>query len=106
MKGGEITMKKDNGLVIFMHDKNLIKQCEKHYKNTCLDFFLVTIFGFVLMFNGASLLTLGIWTISEIIFFSIMRLRSKYFIELLKFFQDDYIKNHPELPKDSSMLER
>ena len=99
-------MKKNNNFVVFLHDKNLIKQCEKQCKSTCLDFILVTIFGFYLMFNGASLLTLGIWTILEIIFFSIMRLRYKYFIELVEFFQTDYIKNHPELPKDDNMLER
>lgn len=99
-------MKKNNNSLIFFHDKNLVKQLKGKLKISYFDFIIVALLGFIHMFFGTSLQGLLFWTILEICLFFVIRSDYNRLLALVEFFQDDYIKNHPELPKDSSMLER
>ena len=99
-------MKKNNSPVIFMHDKRLIEKTQKTIRTDYMYLILLIIIGFEQMFFGANLWILLLWTLGGILCVYCIRARLQHLIGLLEFFQDDYIKNHPELPKDSSMLER
>lgn len=98
-----------NSPVVFLHDKRLVNQYKSTFRLLFFVISLQVVFGipifFILHATGISFLVYMLPVVST--FFLIMlHAQCKKILSVIEFFQDDYIKNHPELPKDDKMLER